>query len=90
MVVPVKKDEWLFVDDNEECVDELTGYIVWFESIVDCRVEKNSNKAERNFPEKMERQKRIHKMAVAWIISDCTCRWIIPLNFYRPELTEIY
>ena len=90
MVVPVKKDEWLFVDNNEECVDELTGYIVWFESIVDCRVEKNSNKAERNFPEKMKRQKRIHKMAVEWIISDCTCRWIIQLNFYRPELTEIY
>ena len=33
MVVPVQKDEGLFVDDNEEGVDELTGNTMRSESI---------------------------------------------------------
>ena len=32
MMVPMQKDERLFVDDDEECVDELTE--VFFDDIV--------------------------------------------------------
>lgn len=35
MVVPMQKDEGLFVDDNEEGVDELTGYRIG--RVLSCR-----------------------------------------------------